>query len=249
MADHPACFVVLMYHDGMDVPRQARPSKNRERGSSGARGRPEGESGRVNQKRRTRAAIVAAAKELLDQGVTPTVAQAAEAALVSRTTAYRYFPTQESLLVEIAMNVDVDEIEQLVGEPVDASGAIDRARTILDLLNHHVFDEEVKYRTALRLYLDLWLAAAAEGDDSPVVREGRRRRWLEQSLEPLRSTVDDEAWRRVISALCLLGGGEAVVVLRDVCQLDEEEGRAVASWAAETLLRETFGASRRRGSR
>jgi AcrR family transcriptional regulator len=71
--------VVLMYHEGMTVPRQGKSS----------------ETGRVNQKRRTRAAIVESAKELLQQGTTPTVAQAAEAALVSRTTAYRYFPTQE----------------------------------------------------------------------------------------------------------------------------------------------------------
>ncbi len=59
------------------------------------------EDRRVNQKRRTRAAIVTAAKDLIEQRATPTVAQAAEAALVSRTTAYRYFPTQESLLVEV----------------------------------------------------------------------------------------------------------------------------------------------------
>jgi len=241
--------VVLVYHDGMDVPRQGKAARRAGAGRPTGRGGAEGEGGRVNQKRRTRAAIVGAAKQLLDQGVTPTVAQAAEAALVSRTTAYRYFPTQESLLIEIAMDVDVDEIERLVGEPVDAAGAQERTRRVLDLLNQHVFDEEVKYRTALRLYLDLWLAAVAEGDDAPVVREGRRRRWLEQSLEPLRSTVDDEAWNRVIAALCMLAGGEAVVVLRDVCRLGPDEGRAVAAWAAETLLRETFGGSRRRASR
>ncbi len=139
----------------MDVPRQA--------GSL--------ESGRINQKRRTRAAIVASAKDLLDQGVTPTVAQAAEAALVSRTTAYRYFPTQESLLVEVALNVDVREIEQLVAEPVEAGEASDRALAVLDLFNRHVFDAEPQYRTALRLYLDLWLEAAAKGDGNDRVRK------------------------------------------------------------------------------
>ena len=39
-------------------------------------------TGRANQKRRTRAAIVAAAGDLMAQGITPTVPQAAEAALV-----------------------------------------------------------------------------------------------------------------------------------------------------------------------
>lgn len=222
-----------MYHDGMSVPRQEGPP----------------ETGRINQKRRTRAAIVEAAKNLLAQGVTPTVPQAAEAALVSRTTAYRYFPTQESLLIEVAVNVDVDDIEQLVNSPVNRSDSLARTIDVLDALNQHAFMAETEYRTALRLYLDLWLAASAEGDDAPIVREGRRRRWIEQTLTPLRTDVDDHDWRRLLAALCLLAGGEAVVVLRDVCHLGPEEGQAVSHWAADTLLRATFerGGTRTRG--
>ncbi len=208
----------------MPVPRQA----------------PSIDHGRVRQKRRTRAAIVAAAKELLEQGITPTVAQAAEAAEVSRTTAYRYFPTQDSLLVEVALNVDVDDIEQVVAAEVAEEGAADRAVQVLDSLNAHVFDAEAQYRTALRLYLDLWLEAAAKGDDTPVVREGRRRRWYEDSLAPLRDRVDDAAWDRLITTLCVLSGPEAMAVLRDVCQLDAEPGRETLRWAAQTLIRATF---------
>jgi AcrR family transcriptional regulator len=70
------------------------------------------EGGRINQKRRTRAAIVAAAAELVRQGKSPTVAEVADAALVSRATAYRYFPSQEYLLAEAALQSihgDIDE--------------------------------------------------------------------------------------------------------------------------------------------
>jgi AcrR family transcriptional regulator len=217
-------FVVRQYHDSMRVPSQG--------GSA--------DSGRVNQKRRTRAAIVAAAKELLDGGVTPTVAQAAEAALVGRTTAYRYFPTQESLLIEVALNLDVDEIEQLVARSPDEDDPRARTLAVLDALCQHAFDAEAQYRTALRLYLDLWLAAVAAGETDPVVREGRRRRWLEQCLEPVRDQVDPAALDRLLAALCLLGGGEAMVVLRDVCGLDVDDGREIIAWAADTLLRATF---------
>jgi AcrR family transcriptional regulator len=217
----------LVYHDGMQVPRQEVPS----------------ETGRVNQKRRTRVAIVDAAKGLLDQGITPTVAQAAEVALVSRTTAYRYFPTQESLLVEVTVHLDVDEIEQVVTTPVARGEARERTLTVIEMLNRHVFDAEASYRTAMRLYLDLWLAAAAEGEDAPVVREGRRRRWLEESLAPLRGEVDDERWEHLIAALA---GSEAMVVLRDVCRMDTDDALAVTGWAADVLLRETFGHGSRR---
>jgi len=54
--------------------------------------------GRTEQKGRTRSALVAAARRLVASGVSPTVEQAATAAAVSRTTAYRYFPSQAALL-------------------------------------------------------------------------------------------------------------------------------------------------------
>src|SRR2546423_12208964 len=144
---------------------------------SGQDPRPEklDEHGRVNQKRRTRTAIVDAAVQLLGEGTTPTVAQAAEAALVSRATAYRYFPTQESLLLEVAMHSDVEGIEEVVQQPVDAEGAPARAVQVLQLFNQHVLAEERRYRHGTRAYLDLWLTDAVTGEPSPVLREGRRR--------------------------------------------------------------------------
>jgi AcrR family transcriptional regulator len=199
------------------------------------------ETGRVNQKRRTRAAVVAAAKELLQQGITPTVPQAAELALVSRTTAYRYFPTQEALLLEVAVNIDVDEIEDLVAQAVDAEHAPERVVEVLQLLNRHVLDEEVQYRTTMRLYLDQWLTAVAEGDEAPIVREGRRRRWFAESLAPLRAGLPKKDVDRLIAALSLTGGIEAISVLRDVCQLERDEALAVTEWAARALLDAALG--------
>ena len=51
-------------------------------------------SGRSLQKQRTRDALVAAARELVAAGETPTIEDAAEAAPISRTSAYRYFGSQ-----------------------------------------------------------------------------------------------------------------------------------------------------------
>src|SRR3954468_5236556 len=83
-------------------------------------------SGRLNQKRRTRSAIVAAAQAIFDQGETPTVAKAAEDALVSRTTAYSYFPTQESLLFELSINFELAELDELALEPLNGTKPADR---------------------------------------------------------------------------------------------------------------------------
>jgi AcrR family transcriptional regulator len=193
------------------------------------------DSGRTNQKRRTRDAIVRAARELLEQGETPTVAEAAELALVSRTTAYRYFPTQDSLLLELSVNLDVDEIEALVARPLDTD-ATERLLAVLRLLNEHVFAEEVRYRTATRLYLDLWLSAKAAGDDAPVVREGRRRRWIEETLAPLRDAIPEPQWHRLVAALSLVTGAEPMIVLRDVARVDPDEALEVSAWATRALL-------------
>src|SRR6202140_6014457 len=56
-------------------------------------------AGRTHQKQRTRLALVTAARDMVAQGVTPTVEESAAKASISRTTAYRYFPSQRALLL------------------------------------------------------------------------------------------------------------------------------------------------------
>jgi AcrR family transcriptional regulator len=194
------------------------------------------DSGRTNQKRRTRQAVVEAARQLLDQGESPTVAQAAEAAGVGRTTAYRYFPTQEALLLELAVHADVDDVEDIVAAPPTDGSAVDHLRAVLRSFNEHVFADEASYRSASRLYLDLWLAAKAAGDDEPVVREGRRRRWIEASLAPLRASMAPATWDRLVAALTLVAGAETMITLRDVARLDADQAMAVADWAVQALV-------------
>ncbi len=66
-------------------------------------------NGRPNQKTRTRKDLLQAAARLMKQGRTPTLEEVAEEALVSRATAYRYFPSVEALMVEAAVDVAVPE--------------------------------------------------------------------------------------------------------------------------------------------
>jgi len=172
----------------------------------------------------------------MNDGVAPTVAQAAEAAKVSRTTAYRYFPTQESLLVELSLDMNVDDVEALVARPLPRSEVAARLLSVLQLFNRHVFDEETRYRTAMRLYQDMWLAAVANGDDAPILREGRRRRWIADCLAPLGHDISEHDRRHLTAALALVAGPEPMVVLRDVCRLNADEALAVTGWAIETLI-------------
>lgn len=193
-------------------------------------------SGRVNQKLRTRNAIVAAAHAIVERGETPTVAQAANEAMVSRTTAWRYFPTQESLLVELAYTIDAREIEDLVARPLEGTTPEHRLLEFVDLFNRHALANERLYRTATRLYMDMWLAADRIGDEHPYTRGGRRVDWISTILEPLRDNLPADQLQHVQAALCLVAGGEAAQVLRDVCRLQPDEALAVCHWAAHAIL-------------
>ena len=198
---------------------------------------PSDTSGRVNQKRRTRAAIVTAARAMLDRGESPTVAQAAEEALVSRTTAYRYFPTQESLLLELSLTLSVAEIDDLLARPLDGSTPEDRFLEVLDTFNGYVAANEALFRTAQRLYLDMWLAAERAGR-TPRPRTSARAAPPMDRVDPRTASRHDPrpGRERLEAALCLVMGGDAFTVLRDVCQLSPDEAVAVADWAAEAIL-------------
>jgi AcrR family transcriptional regulator len=196
---------------------------------------------RANQKERTRAAVVAAATQLLREGAQPTVAQAAELAKVSRATAYRYFPTQEAMLVEVAqVNPATEPVERWLAN-LEGGEPQDRLHGLLAAFNDVVVAEEVALRTALRVYLDTWLESRRRGEAPDAVREGRRTRWLDEALEPARRQLRPAQWRRLRSALALTLGVEALVVMKDVCKLSDDEALATLQWAAQALLRAGLG--------
>jgi AcrR family transcriptional regulator len=155
---------------------------------------------------------------------------------VSRATAYRYFPTQEALEVEVAdITPDVvateEALAQLATDDVEA-----RLRTLLDAFNPVVLAHEAHFRRALWVYQDTWLRSHRNGDDTPVVREGRRMRWLGQVLEPL-GAMPDERKQRLQAALALTLGSDSLVVMKDVCRLDDDQALEVLRWMATAILR------------
>lgn len=208
------------------------------------------EEGRINQKRRTRAAILEAAKHLLREGQMPSVAEAADIACVSRATAYRYFPTQEYLLSEAALESAKTDINHLLEQsaPTDDPGA--RLDTLVQVLQQVTLEQEAAFRTLLQLSLE----SHATGGQKPEATEerlrgGRRIGWIEEALAPLGNSFkkDPATFRRVVAALSLCMGIEALIVLQDVCGLEAKEAVEVSRWVAQALLqagrREADGSS------
>lgn len=193
------------------------------------------EHGRTNQKRRTRQALLDAGTRLLAQGRSPSLAEVAEEALVSRTTAYRYFPSIEALLSEAFFEQEIPTAEQLFGEPLE--GPVERVLRVEETLNEILFANEVSTRLVARNTIDAWLASAP---DHRPVRPGRRLRLLDAALEPLAAELEPTRLRRLRDALALTIGTEAVLATRDVCGLDVDEARDVTRWASEALVRQAL---------
>jgi len=136
-------------------------------------------NGRVAQKRRTREALIEAARQLIaESGAVPTVEAAAEAASTSRTTAYRYFPSQRALLVAAHPET---ALESLLPDdaPDDVAARLDLA---IDMLTRIIVSTEPQARTMLRLSLE----ADPEERSQLALRQGRAIKWIEEALAPLR---------------------------------------------------------------
>jgi AcrR family transcriptional regulator len=160
----------------------------------------------VHQKARTRDALVTATRELLATGVTPTVEEAATTASVSRTTAYRYFPTQHALLVAAYPEIDR---ESVLGDdpPADVG---DRFDIVFGEMARQVADNEVPLRAMLRLSLE---TPSRRGE--LLLRRGRRRTWIADALAPLRASMSRAEFDRLVLAIAISTGIEAFVWLND----------------------------------
>ena len=186
------------------------------------------QDGLSSTQRRTRAALVAAARDLVSRGITPTVEDAAQAAEVSRTTAYRYFPNKTALLV--AAHPEVGATSLLA--PDASSDPVARLETVVERFVGLVLEAEEQQRTMLRISLE----ADAEVRTQLPLRQGRAIPWIIEALEPLRETWTEAEVRRLALAIRSATGIEALVWLRDVAGLPAAEAAGVMRWSARSML-------------
>jgi AcrR family transcriptional regulator len=185
--------------------------------------------GRTAQKQRTRDALLAAARQLIAEGETPTVEATADAASISRTTAYRYFPNRRELLVAAFPETDM---ASLLPPDAPADDARHRIALAVRRFLKIIVESEAQQRTMLRLSL--------EADGGPprdlVLRKGRAIRWFTDALEPARPQLGDEGMRQLVLALRSSIGIEAFVWLVDVAGLSRRQAVAQLQWTADMLV-------------
>src|ERR687895_1908756 len=134
-------------------------------------------TGRTSQKARTRDALIAAARELLAKGVTPTLEEAAAEASIGRTTAYRYFSNSRALLAATFPEIEMHSL--LGADPPEEPLA--RLEIVAESLTRRIIEHEPEYRTQLRLALE----GEPAGSERVPLRRGRGREWLGGVPAPL----------------------------------------------------------------
>jgi AcrR family transcriptional regulator len=190
--------------------------------------------GRANQKRRTRQALIDAALALRDEGRDPTLAEVAERALVSRATAYRYFPSVEALVSETATDRGMQPLERFWrpgDDPVDGIGQAARA------LNSLLVDDEAGLHVMERSFMTVWLESAAR--EAPL-RPGRRMHYIEPIVDSLADVLTPAARKRLKQALSIVIGTEAMIAVRDVGRAGAGDAVDATIWAARSLVRQAL---------
>lgn len=182
---------------------------------------------RENQRLRTRKDLLDAAVRLTRDGHSPSFEEVAAAALVSRATAYRYFPGLDVLMSEAAVHMETPTPEGLFAgdRSTDLAariGKVDAALAALVLANE----------APLRALLARTVQQPA--GEAPV-RQNRRSPLVAAALDGADPPLSPAGSDLLAKALPLLLGIETRVVFKDVLQLDDAEAERVRRWMIGAL--------------
>jgi AcrR family transcriptional regulator len=189
----------------------------------------EARTGRVNQKARTRAAIIEAARALIRADAEVTMPAVAQGALVSEATAYRYFPDLASLLRDAMVDVWASPAEAMAAV-ADSTDPAERVGYAAEVLFRGVLASQGAVRAMI--------AAAITRPELAGARPGYRFGLIDFALLPLEETLgrsDPEALTLLKQNLAVVVSAEALFTLTDLCGLAPEAAIASAAQAARTI--------------
>ena len=188
--------------------------------------------GRVNQKERTRQALLAATRALLADGEAPTVARVAERALISEATAYRYYSDLPSLLRD-ALAIRWPELEGVLSELRAIPGAAARAQRAAEAMARNVLAKEADIRALIALS---YAPRPEKGEASGLLRPSFRVVLIEAVLEPLADRLGADHRLQLQRALSVIIAAEAVLSLKDAGGGSDEEIVATLGWTARQIV-------------
>jgi AcrR family transcriptional regulator len=168
------------------------------------------------------------------------VPEAADRALVSVATAYRYFPSAEDLWWE-ASTAAIDYQPTLANAErrIEAAGTNlqGRLEALVRSAGFQMLDDQVPYRQIAKTALEQWFRqAGAPNNERVPIREGRRNELINKVLAPLRRELPKKDVDRIARALGLVVGTEAMIALTDAVGLDVAGAKKTLLDASRWLL-------------
>lgn len=181
---------------------------------------------------RTRRLLIDTAMSMYEQGAFPSITEVANAAQLSRATAYRYFPTQSAL---VSAMVDESLGPILAWQPTQPD-ARQRIAELLSFAYPRMLQHEGVLRAALHLSLQQWADNRSNPNNEEKLVRGNRKRLLKLAVEPLEGKLTPEALQRVVHAFSLIYGSEVFMVLKDIWHLDDAGIQDVTQWMGKAIL-------------
>lgn len=184
---------------------------------------------------RTRKLMLDVASQMMRDGASPSVSDVAEHAGVSRSTAYRYFPTR-AVMVQAVVGETLGPILEWQSDKTDP---VDRMTSLIQQTFPRIAENESTFRAALRLSLERQELSENETKDDDFTR-GHRVELIERVLTPLNATCNAEELNQLSQALSMIFGIEALVVMKDFWGADSKTAESIATWAAQALIEATI---------
>ena len=190
---------------------------------------PPGENG---ARARTHRRLLASAMQLVRRGRTPSVAEVALTAGVSRATAYRYFPNRSTVIAAVV----AESLGPVRRYEPRASDGRQRVRELFSQTFPRFKEFEPHMRAALQLSLEHESLERVGLLEEPRYRRGFRRDLLRRAAAPLRNTLGRRRFNQLLKALSLVYGIEAYVVLKDIWGAGDREVEEIARWMVDALI-------------
>lgn len=188
------------------------------------------DTGRVNQKAKTRTKILVAAKELMQQEKSITLEDVAKKANISRATIYRYYTKIDLLITEASLDIHHKSPDELLDE-VKEMGFEDR---IFHVQKHYTQLAQ-KHEVVFRRYLSAVLLESVTSKNK--LRGARRVKSLNNVLKPFKNDLDSDTYKKLIIVASILMGIDSLIVCKDICDLNNEETNASLHWALKMIFK------------
>ena len=186
--------------------------------------------GRINQKLKTRARILNAAKTLMSKNRNTSLEEVAQQSNVSRATIYRYFPNLDLLFTEASLDIYYQSPDVLF-EKVKNMTLEQRIYYLQNYHNQLAQDHELIFRRYLSAVLNESVVSKKK------IRGARRVEAMKLILDSYKNEMSKKDLKNLKNLAPILMGIDSLLVAKDVCGLTNNEANDTLKWGIEMILK------------